>query len=336
MEKTLGVVNTRGAIMKNSKSDLIGYVKSIESGTFFVKDVKGNIHKLKAGEAIHKGDLVYGAANNAKNAKIIIDMSLQESDDVVIVANKALHIDISLLKGIFGEEDSVVNKDSLEQALVLNGNSSKNLKESIENDTTEAGESVVNQEHVSDIFSDRTAFVQDITTAFDVIDTSSAKIEAQSELFRPAVFSESEITVDTTAPDAPTVSVADSDGDNKPTASGTAEAGSTVTVTWPDGTASTVTADATTGAYSVEAAAAQSTGTVSVTATDTANNTGAPATATYTDTTAPSKPTTPTGYEDNVGTIQSATSTATATDDTKPGINIGAGVTDTQNSTWTE
>ncbi|WP_242914322.1 Ig-like domain-containing protein [Brevundimonas pishanensis] len=47
------------------------------------------------------------------------------------------------------------------------------------------------------------------------------------------------------------------------------------------------------------------------------------------DATAPSKPAAPTGYEDNVGDVQSANSTAASTDDTTPGINVGAGLTDT-------
>jgi len=47
------------------------------------------------------------------------------------------------------------------------------------------------------------------------------------------------------------------------------------------------------------------------------------------DTTAPAKPAAPASYEDNVGEEQSPTSTAPVTDDDQPGINIGAGHTDT-------
>ena len=47
------------------------------------------------------------------------------------------------------------------------------------------------------------------------------------------------------------------------------------------------------------------------------------------DTTAPAKPDAPTSYEDNIGNITSATSTASTTDDTQPGINVGTGLTDT-------
>lgn len=47
------------------------------------------------------------------------------------------------------------------------------------------------------------------------------------------------------------------------------------------------------------------------------------------DTTAPLMPSGTMTYADNVGTIQSTTSTASVTDDTTPGINIGIGLTDT-------
>lgn len=47
------------------------------------------------------------------------------------------------------------------------------------------------------------------------------------------------------------------------------------------------------------------------------------------DTTAPTTPSAPTTYDDNVGSVQSATGAALTTDDTTPGINIGASLTET-------
>ena len=48
------------------------------------------------------------------------------------------------------------------------------------------------------------------------------------------------------------------------------------------------------------------------------------------DTTAPTTPVSaPASYDDNIGSIQSTTSTAIITDDTQPGINVGTGLTDT-------
>ncbi|MFE8148466.1 Ig-like domain-containing protein [Brenneria goodwinii] len=91
---------------------------------------------------------------------------------------------------------------------------------------------------------------------------------------------------DTSAPDAP-VAVISEDG---LTVSGTAEPGSTVTVTLPDSTALTATADAF-GVYSIELSSALTNGeAVTVTATDAAGNVSAPTTATAPDLTAPSAP----------------------------------------------
>ena len=81
-----------------------------------------------------------------------------------------------------------------------------------------------------------------------------------------------ERTVDTAAPDAPIVETA-----NATEVSGTAEPGSTVTVTFPDGTVTTATADSATGAYSVTTPAGMPDGgEVTVTATDEAGNVSQP------------------------------------------------------------
>jgi hypothetical protein len=81
------------------------------------------------------------------------------------------------------------------------------------------------------------------------------------------------IYTDTTPPAAPTLAVADANHNGRPEATGTAEPGSTVTLTWPDGTTSPVTADAT-GQYTVEAPTVQPTGPVTAAATDINGNVG--------------------------------------------------------------
>ncbi|KOC28262.1 hypothetical protein GL58_00045, partial [Comamonas testosteroni] len=110
------------------------------------------------------------------------------------------------------------------------------------------------------------------------------------------------LTVDTTPPAAPVATISDPNGDNIPTASGTTEPGSTVTVTWPDGSTSTTTADPVTGQWTVDAPTVQPSGTVSAVATDPAGNTSS-GTGTWTaDTTAPDTTT--------VGTTVTVTSVA--------------------------
>ncbi|WP_421258977.1 inverse autotransporter beta domain-containing protein [Aeromonas sp. 600886] len=101
---------------------------------------------------------------------------------------------------------------------------------------------------------------------------------------------EFEFIDDATVPGAPTLTVTDSNGDDKPEATGKAEPGSTVTITWPDGTTSTTTADED-GNYSLEAPTAQGSGTITATATDKRGNTGPATSVNYTDSTAPGAPT---------------------------------------------
>ncbi|HDO1318488.1 inverse autotransporter beta domain-containing protein [Aeromonas veronii] len=78
---------------------------------------------------------------------------------------------------------------------------------------------------------------------------------------------------DSTAPGAPTLAATDSNSDNKPEVSGKAEPDSTVTITWPDGSTSTTTADVD-GNYILEAPTVQGSGTITATATDKSGNTG--------------------------------------------------------------
>ena len=95
---------------------------------------------------------------------------------------------------------------------------------------------------------------------------------------------------DTTAPNAPTVSLSDDDNNGKPTASGLAEANSTVTIIWADGSKSITKADSN-GKYSIEASTVQLNGDVTAVATDASGNTSSLSTATYNDKQAPQAPT---------------------------------------------
>ncbi|MCL2317102.1 MAG: Ig-like domain-containing protein, partial [Actinomycetia bacterium] len=79
--------------------------------------------------------------------------------------------------------------------------------------------------------------------------------------------------LDTVAPDAPVIKTADGDE-----VSGTAEPGSTVTVTFPDGTVKKTVVDGD-GAWSIPTPKGMPNGTVTATATDPAGNVSAPATA---------------------------------------------------------
>ncbi|MDD5158605.1 MAG: Ig-like domain-containing protein, partial [Sulfuricurvum sp.] len=164
---------------------VIGYVKSFEHGTFFVKDAKGHSHQLKSGEAIHEGELVYGAKSNPNNAKIIIDVTLQGAGDLVIAGTGALNFDTSLLKGIFVHDDAVVYINSIKDALALNGNTAPDSEtdkkhidvtpgeEDSKEDETAAGNVVTDTEHTTDTFAVRDGSTQDVSTSVSGTGTGS-------------------------------------------------------------------------------------------------------------------------------------------------------------------
>ncbi|NKJ47744.1 hypothetical protein CIC12_13525, partial [Burkholderia sp. SG-MS1] len=93
---------------------------------------------------------------------------------------------------------------------------------------------------------------------------------------------------DTTPPQAPVVNVTPNPGGGL-TVDGKAEAGSTVTVTYPDGSTASTVADAS-GNYSVTTDVPQTSGTVEAVATDPAGNPSKPTDVTYTDTQGPGAP----------------------------------------------
>lgn len=111
---------------------------------------------------------------------------------------------------------------------------------------------------------------------------------------------------------------------------GVAEVGVTVTVTAVDGTVLGTAVAGADSRFSVSLSRAQTDGQiVSVTASD-AGGTSVAVTVSAPDTTAPATPASaPVGHVDDVGWVQSAASTALATDDAMPGILIGQNLSDT-------
>jgi|GEM_PF-6348934 len=175
---------------------VIGYVKSFENGTFFVKDVKGKIHQLKAGDAIHQGELVYGAPNNSSDAKIVIDVTLEGAGDLVIAGNGALKFDTSMLQGIFSHDDAVVYVNSVKDAIAQNEYRKEDGQKTAAGDETAAGESVVNTEQSGDTFSDRTANVQDVNTVVAASAEETEGTNGGTDPFRPVIVNTAPIAND--------------------------------------------------------------------------------------------------------------------------------------------
>ncbi|RZJ62604.1 MAG: hypothetical protein EON49_01730, partial [Acidovorax sp.] len=156
------------------------------------------------------------------------------------------------------------------------------------------------------------------------------------------------LIVDTTPPAVPSIGGATDDvgtvqgpvangastDDTTPTLSGTgATAGDTIKV-YDNGALLGSTTVQANGSWSFTPLTPLTDGShpLTATATDSQGNESTPSVA-YTlkvDTTAPATPTAaPAGYKDDVGAVQSASSTAQSTDDTRPGILVGQNLTDT-------
>lgn len=130
-------------------------------------------------------------------------------------------------------------------------------------------------------------------------------------------------SADITAPSSPSLSISNYDNDGKPTASGIAEPNSIITITWSDGTKSSVKAD-NNGKYSIKSSYIQLDGDVSVTATDASGNESTPFLVTYKDMQ------TPTSIE-NID----ENNKPTANDATKSDLNINIILPDGNKSTTT-
>lgn len=103
-------------------AQVIGYIKSLQNGVFFAKDVHGEVRELKSGDQIFKDELVFGAQNNPQNAQVIIDVTLTDASDIVLSGVDQLYADLSVIGGSFEKEDAVVATDSLENAWKLSTN----------------------------------------------------------------------------------------------------------------------------------------------------------------------------------------------------------------------
>jgi len=164
---------------------IIGNVKAIEEGKFFLKDSQGHVNVLKIGDVIHEGEQVVGAQTNAKDATIMIDVILAGAGDLVISGNGELQFDTTLLEGVFSHHDEVVYVNSVKEAMAMAA-SAESEKLATEDqvqkgdvttagDETAAGDVLTDTEREGDVFAARTGQITDVTT--DLRDTSAKVAE---------------------------------------------------------------------------------------------------------------------------------------------------------------
>ncbi|WP_418179504.1 hypothetical protein ACNSOO_02040 [Aliarcobacter lanthieri] len=95
--------------------EVLGIVKSMTEGTFYLKDSMGNTKELKIGDEIVKNDVVFGDKLNTASAKI--DIELEGNDVVVVNQDNDQLFDTSLSTVTFGNEEVTFNKQSIDEIL---------------------------------------------------------------------------------------------------------------------------------------------------------------------------------------------------------------------------
>jgi VCBS repeat-containing protein len=103
-------------------AQVIGIVKNLQNGEFFVKDAQGAIKALKVGDQISNTDLVYGAPNNPQNAQIVVDVTVNNASDLIVSGAAQLYVDLSVIEGSFEKEEAVASKDAVDNAWSLTAN----------------------------------------------------------------------------------------------------------------------------------------------------------------------------------------------------------------------
>lgn len=168
----------------------IGVVKSLGNGTFFVKDVKGEVHPLKMGEMVNEGDHVYGAATNGADAKIVIDVLLAGAGDMILAGDAALQFASSLLSAIFSHHEAVITVNSYNDGVALSAAAEAQIESAMGDqsttqagDETAAGDTVSDTERLADTFAARDGAITDVTTdlratAVNIAGTSASSVEA--------------------------------------------------------------------------------------------------------------------------------------------------------------
>ena len=223
-------------------AQVIGIVKSLQNGEFFVKDAQGAIKTLKIGDQISNTDLVYGAPANPQNAQIVVDVTVNNASDLLISGTAELYVDLSVIEGAFEKEEAVASTDAVDNAWSLSATNTPNP--AITEDPTAAGleETAAGEQGPTDNarfdnrFDSRTGDEGDVNTSLRSFTPSGADNEAllitrDADINDAPIAAPDAITTDEDVPYNGTLPVAsDVDGDAVAYALGTPTQNGTVTL----------------------------------------------------------------------------------------------------------
>ncbi|RBQ28612.1 hypothetical protein CRU91_07930, partial [Aliarcobacter vitoriensis] len=126
--------------------EVLGTVKSITEGKFYVKDSSGAVRELKIGDTIAKNDVVFGDKTNSSLANIAIELS---GNDVVVVNQDNNQLfDSSLTTISFGNEEVAFDKKAVDETLSAWNQAQENIDnmETAAGDVTEQATNAGNEE----------------------------------------------------------------------------------------------------------------------------------------------------------------------------------------------
>lgn len=168
---------------------VIGIVKVLQDGEFFVKDAQGAVKQLKSGEEILENDLVYGAPNNPSNAQIVIDITIADSGDLTVLGSSQLHVDLSVIDGGFEKEEAVVAKEAVSDAWkqsTANANPAETQEATAAGALEEpaAGDALVDTERAgSTLFDVRSGAIGDVSTTLrDTVNGGIADVAINQDI----------------------------------------------------------------------------------------------------------------------------------------------------------
>ncbi|MGE4511321.1 MAG: Ig-like domain-containing protein, partial [Sulfurimonadaceae bacterium] len=264
-------------------SEVIGKIAHLD-GKFYARAEDGSLRELSKGDALYVGEIVIGDAGNEAIDSVIV--SLNDGNDIVVLADQSQAFDQSLTQNEFTPDETVSQPSSILSMLEASGDITAEDIEAIETAAGEEGApdstggmparfAVRNDDEGQDInvaLKDA-AFGEVEGNPKDEMFDELEELRRANTLLSQNENTETTITTpDTTAPDAPTVTVDELTNNGTTTVKVETEAGAEVVIKDANGNEiGSGTADED-GVVNIEVTLPEGENQVTVTATDAAGN----------------------------------------------------------------